>query len=79
MKKYTGLLYTLLGLALIVMTSCGGTNLSYVWKDPGYGGGYLTSVMVVGVSEDLARRRLFEEVFVREFQKRGIKVVASIK
>jgi len=79
MKKYTGSLYTLLGLALVVLTSCGGTNLTYVWKDPRYGGGYLTSVMVVGVSEDLARRRLFEEVFVREFEKRGIKAVASIK
>jgi len=79
MKKYAGSLYPLLGVALIVVTSCGGTNLSYVWKDPRYGGGYLTSVMVVGVSEDLARRRLFEDVFVREFEKRGIKVVASIK
>jgi hypothetical protein len=61
------------------LTSCGGTNLSYVWKDPHYGGGYLRSVMVVGVSEDLARRRVFEEVFVREFEKRGVEAVASIK
>jgi len=79
MKKYAGSLYSLLGLALVVLTSCGGTNLTYVWKDPRYGGGYLASVMVVGVSEDVARRRLFEEVFVRELEKRGIKAVASIK
>jgi len=79
MKKRTALLFTLVGIALGVLTSCGGTNLSYVWMDPRYGGGYLTSVMVVGVSEDVARRSLFEEVFVREFEKRGIKAVASIK
>jgi hypothetical protein len=79
MQKYTGSLCTLLGVALIVLNSCGGSNLTYVWKDPRYGGGYLTSVMVVGVSEDVARRRLFEELFVREFEKRGLKAVASIK
>jgi hypothetical protein len=79
MKRFTGSLFTLVGLALVVLPSCGGTNLSYVWKDPRHGGGYLTSVMVVGVSEDVARRRLFEEVFVREFEKRGIKAVASIQ
>ena len=79
MKRCTGLLFTLVGIALGVLSSCGGTNLSYVWKDPRYGGGYLTSVMVVGVSEEAARRRLFEEVFIREFEKRGIKAVASIK
>lgn len=79
MKKHTALLYTLVGLALVVLNSCAGTKLTYVWKDPRYGGGYLTSVMVVGVSEELARRRLFEEVFARELEKRGIKTVASIK
>jgi hypothetical protein len=79
MKKYTRSLYTLLGLALVVLTSCGGTNLTYVWKDPRYGGGSLRSVLVVGVSEEEDRRRLFEAVFVQEFEKRGIKAVASIK
>jgi hypothetical protein len=79
MKKHTGSLYPLLGVALVILTSCGGTNLSYVWKDPRYGGGYLTSVMVVGVSEDVARRRLFEEVFARELEEREIRAVASNK
>jgi hypothetical protein len=79
MKRCSALLFTLVGLALGVLSSCGGTNLSYVWKDPHYGGGYLTSVMVVGVSKEVDRRRVFEEVFVREFEKRGIKAVASIK
>lgn len=79
MKHYTSLLFALVGIALIVLSSCGATNLTYVWKDPRYEGGYLRSVMVVGVSEEVARRRLFEEVFVREFEKRGIKAVASIK
>ena len=78
-KSCTGLLLTLVGIALGVLTSCGGTNLSYVWKEPRYGGGYLTSVMVVGVSKEVDRRRVFEEVFVREFEKRGIKAVASMK
>jgi hypothetical protein len=36
-------------------------------------------VLVVGVSEEEDRRRLFEAVFVQEFEKRGIKAVASIK
>jgi len=79
MKHYAGSLFPLVGIALVVLSSCGGTNLTYVWKDPRYEGGYLRSVMVVGVSEEVARRRLFEDVFVREFEKRGIKAVASIK
>jgi hypothetical protein len=79
MKKFTGSLIAVVGIALVVLNSCGGTNLTYVWKDPRYGGGYLRSVMVVGVSEELARRKLFEEVFVREFEKRGINAVASIE
>ena len=77
MKKYTGSLYTLLWVALIVLNSCGGTNLSYIWKDPHYGGGYFTSVMVVGVSKNLTHRRMFEDEFVREFARRGVKAVSS--
>jgi len=79
MKRFTRSLLTLVGIALGLLNSCGGTDLTYVWKDPRYGGGYLRSVMVVGVSENLERRRVFEEAFVREFEKRGIKAVASIK
>jgi len=51
--------------------------LSQVWKDDTYSGGFLQSVMVVGVSKNALRSKMFEDGFVSEFEKNGVRAVAS--
>lgn len=60
-----------------VLTSCGPTKLTGVWKDSAYTGGYLKSVMVVGVAENLRNRKMFEQFFAEQFQHNGVKAFAS--
>ena len=65
-------------LVLLISVSCSpATKLSQVWKDDTYSGGFLQSVMVVGVSKNPLRSEMFEDGFVSEFEKNGVRAVAS--
>ena len=63
---------------LLFLAACASTKLTGVYKDRNYGGGYLKSVMIVGVSDNLKNRRLFEDTFVEQFKKTGIKAVSGV-
>lgn len=57
--------------------SCSITKLTQVQKNENYKGGLLNSVMVVGVSDNLKNRKIFEKTFVEAFEKNGLKAVAG--
>jgi hypothetical protein len=59
------------------LTSCASTKLTSVWHDAKYDGS-LHNVMVVGVSDDGKKRKVFEDVFVEAFKKNGIKAISSL-
>ena len=69
---YKYFLAGLSGILLTLQTSCVSTQLSSVNMDSVYRGRYLKSVMVVGVSNDLKKRQVFEEAFVTQFKKHGV-------
>jgi hypothetical protein len=53
------------------------TTLTWVWEDETYQGGLLDGIMVVGVSDNFERRRIFEDIMVEEFEDRDVKAVSS--
>jgi len=66
----------LVGLGILVwalgaLSGCTTVQPTLEWKDPGYAGGVIQSFLVVGVSEDQAARRSFEDRFVAQLQAKG--------
>ena len=53
------------------------TTLTWVWEDETYQGGFLDDIMVVGVSDNPERRKIFEDIFVAAFEDKGVKAVSS--
>ena len=60
-----------------VLASCTLTKLTGVYKDSTYTGGSLSRVLVVGVAENLRKRKMFEQFFAEKFQSNGVKAFAS--
>jgi hypothetical protein len=52
--------------------ACSPTVLTGSWHDPGYSGGRLNKVLVVGVSGNDLVRRLLEDEFARQFKAAGV-------
>ena len=72
-------LVLLSGVAMLIffLVSCASTKLTSVWNDAKYDGS-LHNVMVVGVSENAKKRKVFEDVFVEAFKKNGVKAISSM-
>ncbi len=47
-------------IASFVLASCAPTKLTGVYKDSTYTGGLLSSVLVVGIAENLRNRKMFD-------------------
>ena len=60
-----------------VLASCASTSLTSTWHDANYSGS-LHNVMVVGVSDKDKKRKVFEDIFVKAFEKNGVKAIASM-
>jgi hypothetical protein len=53
------------------------TNLTWVWKDETYAEGFLDDIMVIGVSDNFERRKIFEDILVEELKDRGVNAVSA--
>ena len=71
------LIFSILFLLPLSLTSCTSTKLTSTWKDNTYEG-YIDTLMVVAVTENTRNRLIFEREFVEEFTKAGIEAIASI-
>jgi hypothetical protein len=63
---------------LFILAACATTKFTEDWKDKSYAKGPLKSVMVLGVTENLKTRRMFEDAFSNQFKTRGVDAVASL-
>lgn len=61
---------------LILYSSCASTKLESVWKDGSFKGGSFKNFMVIGVTDNLENRKMFEHEFVKILKSRGIMAVA---
>ncbi len=78
MNSTLKLLGSLFIIFLFFLAACASTKLTGVYKDRNYAGGYLKSVMIVGVSDNLKNRRLFEDSFAEQFKKTGIEAFSGV-
>ena len=74
----------LMGVAVLILAasvqSCGSSaTLVNVWKDPEYPSRPLSRLLVVNMSKDPARRRLWEDEFVHELEKRDVDATPSYR
>lgn len=72
-----GIIGTAISIFLLLLTACTSTKLTGIYKDKSYTGGYLKSVLVVGVSDNVKNRRLFEDTFTEQFKRVGIEAISS--
>lgn len=78
MKFRTKLYCILLILFLAMSASCTmKTNITDSWMDETFQGGPFKKVLVLGVSEKISYRNIYEGEFVRQLQEKGIDAVAS--
>ena len=59
------------------LQGCAISHLTGIWSDPEYAGGPIESVVVVGLSDKVATRRLFEHDFSQALKKLGVSAVVS--
>jgi hypothetical protein len=58
-------------LAMVIMTGCSSLSLVNSWKDPAVATRQYRKLLVVGITENVQRRQIFEEVFASEVSKIG--------
>lgn len=77
MKHRQKILLIIILIILCALISCATTTLTSVWKDPAYQDRQIRKVLIIGVSDKPAIKRLFEDEFVRQMQTKGIEGVSS--
>jgi hypothetical protein len=66
-----------LSLVALALVACAATQLTNSWTSPDYKGPPLKKLLVVGVSNQPALRRTFEDEFVKDLKAAGVDAVAS--
>jgi hypothetical protein len=68
---------------IIIFSSCAGsksqTKALDAWKDPAYQGKAIKNVMIIGNTENLTHRKLFEDIFVKHFGATGVNPFSSLE
>ncbi|NWF75428.1 MAG: hypothetical protein HXY53_02465 [Nitrospirae bacterium] len=77
MKHGGKILSVFVFITLFALMSCATTTLTSVWRDPAYQGEQIRKVLVIGVSDKPAIKRLFEDEFVRQLQAKGVEGISS--
>lgn len=62
---------------LLVISCATTTKLTHVWTDEAYRGSPVSDVLVIGISDEEAVRRSFEDKFVKQLKETGIEAVSS--
>lgn len=68
---------TCLILLIGTLQGCATSRLTGVWSDPEYTGGPIKSAVIVGLTDNEARRRNFENDFSSELEQLGVKTIPS--
>ena len=58
--------------AALLLAGCQSTSIRSAWFDPGYTGGPMNRIDVVGVGTNLANRRVFEDIFAQRLRAAGV-------
>lgn len=79
MKSRNATALTLIALLSLFVLSCaGGVSLTHVWNNPGYSGGPVNNILVVGLAPKQTTRITFEYELKNQLSARGVVAQASI-
>ena len=62
---------------MFLVTSCAGTKFLSEWKDSAYSDGALQKIMIVGVSDKMSNKRIFEDELAGQLKNHGTEAVSS--
>jgi len=60
-----------------IFSGCSSSHLASVWRDPSYNRGPLKSIVIISISRDPIKRRLWEDAFVSELVKYSVTATPS--
>jgi hypothetical protein len=66
-----------LGCFISQMCGCASSSLVDIWHDPSFKAPPLSNMLVIAVSKDAAKRRIWEDAFTGELSKQGVAVTSS--
>ena len=69
----------LLGCAITFMPGCTTSVLVNQWNDPSFHGPALNRILIIAVRKDPARRRVWEDAFIRELAMHGVDATQSYR
>jgi hypothetical protein len=78
MNRKPIVLFFLIGIALMMFSSCASSSLLTTWKDESYNS-TLKRVLIIGVFKRDYMRPKFEEEFVRQFKAKGVDAVSAYR
>ncbi|GLS06253.1 hypothetical protein GCM10007860_34290 [Chitiniphilus shinanonensis] len=64
-------------LCLLLLSACATPSLTNAWKDPNFAGPPAKRVLVLGISNSDAHRRIFEDAFVQALREHGVDAVPA--
>lgn len=76
MRYLMRVVLAIMAAALFSLSSCATTELTGVWRDPGFQG-KINKVAVIGTFKQPITRNLFEDEFVRQLKAHGVNAIAS--
>lgn len=68
----------LIALAL-ALSACSTTRFTSAWRDPAYAGPPMKKIVVIGVSEEVAARRVFEDGFAQALTAAGVEALPGYR
>ncbi|MBW1840598.1 MAG: hypothetical protein JRI75_02230 [Deltaproteobacteria bacterium] len=77
MNRTFTLITSLVVISLLFFLSCAPSKLTSTWKSDTYTGGPLKNVMIIGITENVKNRKVFETAFTNTFIKNGVQAIPS--
>lgn len=68
-----------LAVAALALAGCASTTLRDAWSDPDYRGPVFRRVLVLGVTNDVTTRRVFEDIMAQRVASTGVEAIPSYR
>ncbi len=65
--------------AMLILAGCASTRLTSAWRDIDYAGPPLKKLVVIGVSDEIAARRVFEDNFAKALSDAGVEAIPGYR
>jgi hypothetical protein len=65
------------GVLVLGMAGCASTSMTHTWSDPEWKGPQIKKVLIIGVADRDANRRIFEDKFKAELAKEKVDAISS--